>query len=343
MGDPLLEVEDLTIQYETAEGPLTAVSDVSFTVDRGEYFGLVGESGCGKSTIVKSLIGGLDPNGSITGGTITYDGEEIQDFTEKQFNEKLRWKEVALIPQGSMNNLDPIQRIGDQAVEIARTHTDLGKQEALERFGDTFKTVGLQRSRIDDYPHEFSGGMQQRAIIALALFLDPSIILADEPTTALDVIMQDQIFKFMDTLKADLDMSMLLITHDISLIFESCDNMGVMHGGTLAERGSVYDLYDRPRHPYSILLQEAFPDIDNPDRELGIIEGTPPRNIGEVTECSFADRCPWAVEGCRDDAPEIAPVDGDETHQAACIRKDEVFGLYEGEVGDETESITEEH
>jgi len=343
MGQPLLEVEDLTIQYETAEGPLTAVSDVSFTVDRGEYFGLVGESGCGKSTIVKSLIGGLDPNGSITGGTVRYDGEEIQDFTEAQFNEKLRWKEIALIPQSSMNNLDPIQRIGDQAVEIARTHTDLSKEAALEKFADTFETVGLQRSRVDDYPHEFSGGMQQRAIIAMALFLDPSIILADEPTTALDVIMQDQIFKFMDSLKSELDMSILLITHDISLVFESCDDMGVMHGGTLAERGSVYDLYDRPRHPYSILLQEAFPDIEDPERDLGTIEGTPPRNIGKVTECSFVDRCPWAVEGCREGAPDIRPVDGDEGHGAACIRQDEVYELYEGEAGHASNSITEDH
>ncbi|KAB1190435.1 ATP-binding cassette domain-containing protein [Haloferax sp. MBLA0076] len=328
MGAPLLEVEDLTIQYKTSSGPVTAVSGVTFTVEEAEYFGLVGESGCGKSTIAKSLIGGLDENGSIVGGTIKYRGEEIQDFSDAQLSERIRWKEISLIPQSSMNNLDPLQRVSEQAVEIARTHSDMSKAEALERFGELFETVGLQPSRIHDYPHQFSGGMQQRAVIALALFMEPSLIIADEPTTALDVIMQDQIFKYLDAMKDEFETSMLLITHDISLVFESCQSMAVMHGGQLAETGTVVDLYDTPRHPYSILLQEAFPDIEDPNRELGTIDGTPPRIIGDVNVCTFVDRCPWAIEDCHTAAPPLEQVEGDSRHGVSCFRMDEVHEEY---------------
>jgi oligopeptide/dipeptide ABC transporter ATP-binding protein len=332
MSEPLLEVEDLTIQYRTSEGPLTAVSGVSFTVDEGEYFGLVGESGCGKSTIINSMIGGLDDNGEVVSGTIKYRGEEIQDFTEAQWNRTIRWKEISQIPQGSMNSLDPLKRIDEHALELADVHTDMTKKEALERFEELFETVGLKPERVKEYPHQFSGGMQQRAIIALALFLNPSLIIADEPTTALDVIMQDQIFKYIDRVQEEYEMSMLLITHDISLVFESCDSMGVMHGGQLAESGDVHDVFNTPRHPYAILLQEAFPDVRDPKRELGTIEGSPPQYLGEVTECTFVDRCPWAVEECRQRAPTLEAVDTAGRHRAACFRWDEVHELYEGPV-----------
>jgi oligopeptide/dipeptide ABC transporter ATP-binding protein len=332
MNEPLLEVEDLTVQYQTGSGSLTAVSDVSFTIDTGEYFGLVGESGCGKSTLAKALLGGLDDNGQITSGKVRYKGEEIQHLTEQELNEEIRWKEISWIPQGSMNSLDPLQRVGEQALEIANTHTDMGEDEARDKFAEMFEIVGLQQSRIDDYPHQFSGGMQQRAIIALALFLEPSMLIADEPTTALDVIMQDQVFKYLDEVKSETDTSMLMITHDISLVFESCDEMAIMHAGQAAEVGSVTDVYDNPRHPYSILLQEAFPDVRYPDRDLGIIEGNPPQNLGEVDYCTFSDRCPWAVEECHHGAPPLEQVeDADDDHFAACIRKDEVLEEYRSE------------
>jgi oligopeptide/dipeptide ABC transporter ATP-binding protein len=332
MSEPLLEVEDLTVQYRTGSGQVTAVSDVSFTVDTGEYFGLVGESGCGKSTLAKSLIGGLDSNGRITSGTVRYKGEEIQGFTERELNREIRWKEVSWIPQGSMNSLDPLQRVGEQAVEIAQTHTDMTEDEALDQFADMFEIVGLQQSRIDDYPHQFSGGMQQRAIIALALFLEPSMLIADEPTTALDVIMQDQVFKYLDEIKEETDISMLMITHDISLVFESCDKMAIMHAGQAAEVGTVTEVFDSPRHPYSILLQEAFPDVRYPDRDLEIIEGNPPQNIGEVDYCTFADRCPWAVEDCHRTVPPLEQIEGEaEGHLAACIRKEDVLREYRSE------------
>lgn len=325
MTEPLLEVEDLTVQYSTSSGPLTAVSDASFTVEEGEYFGLVGESGCGKTTIIKAILGGLDDNGRIASGTIKYRGEEIQDLSERERNRKLRWKEISWIPQGSMSSLDPLQRIDELAIEVAETHTDLSETETRERLKRMFDIVGLQESRISDYPHQFSGGMQQRALIALALFLEPSVIVADEPTTALDVIMQDQVFKHLDEIKEEHNTSMVLVTHDISVVFESCDMMAIMHAGQIAEVGRVVELFDNPRHPYSILLQEAFPDVRYPNRDLGIIEGTPPRNMGEVDYCAFVDRCPWAIDECHQHAPPLESTAGTTTdpHLASCFRKDE--------------------
>ena len=353
MSEPLLEIEDLTIQYRTKTGMLTAVSDASFTIDEGEYFGLVGESGCGKSTLAKAVLGGLDDNGQVTSGKMRYKGEEFQDFSEKQLNENLRWKEISFIPQGSMNSLDPLERINDQAWEIAKVHTDMDREEAMEQFEEMFDIVGLQKSRINDYPHQFSGGMQQRAIIALALFLNPSLIVADEPTTALDVIMQDQIFKYLDEIREETDTSMLLITHDISVVLESCDSMAIMHSGQVAETGSTTQLYDSPRHPYSILLQEAFPDHRYPDRDLGVIEGYPPQTMGDVEFCTFVDRCPWAVDECSAEAPPLEPVeDPIETtqastdHLAACVRKSEVYQMYDEETQtyqtDQAEATTDD-
>ncbi len=332
MAAPLLEIDDLTVQYRTRAGPLTAVSDASFTIDRGELYGLAGESGSGKSTIAKAIVGGLDDNGRIESGTIRYKGEEIQDYSEKQLSQQVRWKEISWIPQSSMNSLDPLQRVSEQALEIGRVHTDLADEAIRDRLKEMFDIVGLQEGRIDDYPHQFSGGMQQRAIIALALFLEPSLVIADEPTTALDVIMQDQIFKYVDRMKAEMDTSLLLITHDISVIFESCDSVAIMHASQIAEKGTTVAVHDNPRHPYAFLFKEAFPDVREPDKDLEIIEGHPPELMGEVDFCSFADRCPWAVEECRAAAPAHESVDDDDaSHTAGCFRKDEAYELYRAE------------
>ncbi|WP_203229187.1 ATP-binding cassette domain-containing protein, partial [Halobellus captivus] len=176
MSEPLLEIEDLTIEYQTKNGAVTAVSDASFAVDVGEYFGLAGESGCGKSTVAKSLLGILDDNGRVSAGSIRYNGEELQNKSQQYLNENIRWKEISYVPQSSMDSLDPLKKISKQALEIANTHSDMSESEALDQFKEMFEIVGIQENRIHDYPHEFSGGMQQRAIIALALFLDPSLI-----------------------------------------------------------------------------------------------------------------------------------------------------------------------
>jgi oligopeptide/dipeptide ABC transporter ATP-binding protein len=334
MTTPLLEVDNLTIQYQTERGPLTAVSGASFSVKPSEYKGLVGESGSGKSTIAKAVIGGLDDNGHVTEGTIKYDGTEIQDFSEKQLNKEIRWKEVSYIPQSAMNSLDPLSRLSNQALEIANIHTDLSEDEALRKFKEMFEVVGIQESRIDDYPHQFSGGMEQRAIIALALFLEPSLIIADEPTTALDVIMQDQVFKYLDRIREEVEASMLLITHDISVVLESCDSMTILHSGQVAESGSVTDVYDNPRHPYTYMLQNAFPDHRYPDQTLGTIEGHPPETIGDVTGCTFTERCPLATEECETNVPPLDVLNtetaqADSPHQAACFMSDEIEKLKE--------------
>lgn len=332
MSQPLLDAEDLTVQYETGNGMLTAVSNASFSISDGEFFGLAGESGSGKSTLAKSIIGGLDDNGVISSGTIRYRGEEIQDFSETELSNQIRWKEISWIPQGAMSSLDPLRRVSEQALEIGNVHTDLPDQEIREKLKETFDIVGLQESRIDDYPHQFSGGMQQRAIIALALFLEPRLVIADEPTTALDVIMQDQIFKYLDKMKDELDISLLLITHDISVIFESCDSVAIMHASQIAERGTTEAVHNNPRHPYAFMFKEAFPDVREPKRELEIIDGYPPELMGDVDFCSFADRCPWAAPECREGEPASVSVDDDDpTHQTACVRKDEAFELYRAE------------
>jgi oligopeptide/dipeptide ABC transporter ATP-binding protein len=328
MTEPVLEVEDLTIKYRTEEGgDVHAVTDASFSINENEYFGLVGESGCGKSTIAKSIVGGLDDNGEITSGQIKFRGKEIQDFSEAEFDDNVRWEEISLIPQASMNSLDPLTRISEQAIQIAQSHTDLSREEITDRFRDLFDVVGLPQSRIHDYPHQFSGGMEQRALIAMSLLLKPSLIIADEPTTALDVIMQDQILKHLNELREDWNVSMLLITHDISVIFENCHSIAVMHGGQVAETGDTVDVFLKPRHPYSILLQQAFPDVRHPDRELSIIEGSPPQLREAVDHCTFADRCPWSVEECRQGAPPLASVNDEETQFASCIRTDEIEEL----------------
>ncbi|MDX1744332.1 MAG: ABC transporter ATP-binding protein [Halobacteriales archaeon] len=328
MSAPLLEIDDVTIKYRTRDGiDVHAVNDASFTIESNEYFGLVGESGCGKSTIASAIVGALDSNGEVVSGTIKYKGTEIQDFSESRFNKEIRWKEISVIPQSSMNSLDPVMRLSDQAIEIAKYHTDLSKREAVDRLRELFDVVGIAQSRIHDYPHQFSGGMQQRAIIAFSLFLQPSLIIADEPTTALDVIMQDQILDHINRLKDDWDISMFLITHDISIVFENCDSVGVMHGGQMAEVGSAVDVFDRPRHPYAILLQNAFPDIRYPDRELAVIDGHPPQITEKAEFCTFADRCPWAISACRDGAPPPQQIEGDPGHSAWCIRAGEMEEL----------------
>jgi oligopeptide/dipeptide ABC transporter ATP-binding protein len=325
--DPVLEIDDLEIKYRMEQSPdVTAVSNCTLAVDRGEYYGLVGESGCGKSTVAKSVVGNLDGNGEITGGRIRFDGKPIHDYSEAEYRRKLRWKEISFIPQASMNSLDPLMQIDEQALEIGRRHTDWPDGKIYDRLVELFEIVGLSESRIDDYPHQFSGGMEQRVVIAFALLLEPSLVIADEPTTALDVIMQDKILSHFDEIKTEA-FSLLLITHDMSVVLENCDSMGVLHSGQVSESGRVEDLHDDPRHPYTKMLQEAFPDIRYPNRDLAEIGGHPPELDDDVDYCTFADRCPLAVDDCRASAPPLEAVDGTGTHFSSCIRHDELDKL----------------
>jgi len=293
----------------------------------------VGESGCGKSTVADSIIGALDRNGYVSSGEIYYKGEEIHNLTKKELNKTIRWKEISWIPQASMSALDPLETIKDQAVEIGKVHTDLNEQEIMKRLRELFSMVGLPEDRIFEYPFQFSGGMQQRAVIAFSLLLEPELIIADEPTTALDVILQDKIFAHLERINEDFDTSMMLITHDISLIFESCERLAVMHAGQLAEIGTLLDLYLSPGHPYTMLLQDAFPDVGEPGKKLESIDGQPPQLKDEVNFCTFYERCPWAEKECHESAPSLETLqDGAASHAVSCFRKDEIDRIaYKGD------------
>lgn len=335
---PLIEIDDLTVRYSTGSAELTAVSNVSITIQEGEYFGLVGESGCGKSTLAAAVLGGLDENGYVESGGIRYKGETLRSAEQETDSEEYRWDEISWIPQSSMNSLDPLKQISEQARDIARANTDMSPDQTDQKLRDLFDVVGLQEDRIHDYPNEFSGGMQQRALIALALLLDPSLIIADEPTTALDVVLQDAIMGYLEDLRQQ-DVGMLLITHDISVVLETCDKIGVMHGGQLAEVGPIKEVYDSGRHPYTILLQDAFPDIRYPKREPAIIGGKPPQTIGDIEYCTFEERCPWAVPECGQSAPDLELVEpGQSEHLVSCFRKDEIRELHQQEQATSGES-----
>ncbi|MDS0300083.1 ABC transporter ATP-binding protein [Halogeometricum sp. S1BR25-6] len=300
----LLEVEDLEVYYETEDGPAQAVDGVSFELEEGENLGIVGESGCGKTTLAKSIIGILPDAGYVNGGEIRFKGDDLTGMTGKQ-RRRMKWEEISMVAQSAMNSLDPVYTIREQIVEAIETHRPgTGRTESTEIVTEMFELVGLDPDRADDYPHQFSGGMRQRAMIAMALALEPSLILADEPTTALDVIMQDQILKRMGKIQDEVNSSMLVITHDVSVVAETCDRVLVMYAGKVAEEGPVEEIFGQPYHPYTIGLKRAFPNIRKPTQDLLSIKGYPPELIDPPTGCRFAERCPMATDRCREEEPE---------------------------------------
>ncbi|UPW01887.1 ABC transporter ATP-binding protein [Halorussus gelatinilyticus] len=302
----MLEVEDLEVYYDTERGAVKAVDGVSFRIEEGENVGVVGESGCGKSTLAKAIIGILPKNGYINGGSIYFDGEDLTDLPEKRRRE-LRWDEISMIAQSAMNALDPVYTIREQILEaIEAHHPKMGRTESQERIDEMFDLVGLDRERQTDYPHQFSGGMRQRAMIAMALVLEPSLILADEPTTALDVIMQDQILKRINGIQQEVNSSMMVITHDVAVVAETCDRVVVMYAGEIAEEGPSEAIFQRPYHPYTIGLKSAFPNIQRSNQDLVSIGGHPPDLHDPPTGCRFAERCPLATRQCvEEDPPEV--------------------------------------
>lgn len=319
----LLEVEDLETRYRTEDGrDVHAVNGVSLELYENETLGLVGESGCGKTTLAKSLIKLLPKNGRIEGGTVSYAGEDLADFSKKEMRKKIRWKEISIIPQSSMNALDPVHTVGNQIIQAIRVHEkDVSKKEARERAKDLFQRLGLEPERIDEYPHQFSGGMAQRGTIALALAVNPSIILADEPTTALDVVIQDRILRMMGDIMDEFNSAMIMITHDMSVVSESCDRIAVMYGGRVIEIADAETIISDPRHPYALGLRNAFPDISKSGQDLISIPGSPPELIEPDEGCAFAPRCPFAVDECWDKTPE--PQEFEDGHYVECHRADE--------------------
>lgn len=314
----LLELNDLTVAYETQEGPLPAVDDVNLSLQDGEILGVVGESGSGKSTLAKAILRILDENGSVTEGEIRFDGTDLTTISRKELN-GIRWSEISYIAQNAMNALDPVYRVGSQVVEVIRAHTDQSKAEARERTAELFRNVGLDPSRRRDYPHELSGGQRQRVVIALALALGPSIVLADECTTGLDVVVQDAILELLSDIQSETGNSMLFITHDMSTVAEIADRVAVMYGGKIVEVGPTSDVFKRSAHPYTIGLRNAFPTLEaaQRDSELITIPGDPPdlRDEGVRNRCRFADRCPFATERC-EEVPEF--VELSDGHEAKC-------------------------
>lgn len=313
---PLLEVNDLSVVYEQPNGPdVKAVRDVSFTLERGDNMGLVGESGCGKTTLATAIIRNLPDAGKITGGEIVFNGQNITDISSEELR-KIRWSEISMISQSAMASLNPVYTINQQIREAIQTHKEgVSKDEAKQRAEELFELVGMNPDRVTDYPNQLSGGMRQRAIIAMALALEPKLIIADEPTTALDVIVQEQILHRINQLQDKINSSMLMITHDISVVAETCDDVAVMYGGKVLETGTTSQVYNDAHHPYTLGLQNAFPSIEGEKQDLVSIPGFPPELENPPAGCPFAPRCPWAEAECERPLPEVTVESG---HRVMC-------------------------
>jgi peptide/nickel transport system ATP-binding protein len=323
MSRPLLEVDHLVMNYTTEKGDVSAIQDVSFTLHEGEALGLVGESGCGKTSIAMSLLRLVADNARFDAGEIRLDGTDLLSLTPDQMRQR-RWNDISMVFQGAMNAWNPVYKVGDQIREAMdlHFHPRLSNDEVEARISKLFELVGLNPAMINRYPHEFSGGMRQRAIIAMALSCDPKIIIADEPTTALDVIVQDQILQELKKIQSDLGMSIIYISHDIAVIAEVTDKIGVMYAGKLVEIGPTDEVFARPKHPYAYLLLSSTPSVTGPRRKLAPLEGEPPDLLNPPTGCRFHPRCPYATEQCVNEEPPMAETGAG--HQVACWNWEEV-------------------
>jgi oligopeptide/dipeptide ABC transporter ATP-binding protein len=307
---PLLEVEDLTVHFSLPNGRVEAVRGVSFSMNDGEALGIAGESGCGKTTTALSLVRLLPGNAQVVDGSIRLFGIDLVPKTERQL-QRYRWREIAIVFQGAMNALNPVQRVRDQIAEPVELRLGLSRDAARTRAAELLELVGIPRKRGGAYPHELSGGMRQRAMIAMALACDPAIVIGDEPTTALDVMVQAQILELLETLRHDLGLSLMLITHDLSVIAETCDRVLVMYAGKVAEEGPVHRVFTAPRHPYTQKLLSSFPNIRADRRTLDVIPGAPPDLRHPPPGCPFAARCPAVMPVCTEVMPpEVTFVDG---------------------------------
>jgi oligopeptide/dipeptide ABC transporter ATP-binding protein len=299
---PLLVVEDLRTYFRLDSGAVRAVDGVSFRLEYGESLGIAGESGCGKTTTALSIIRLLPANAVNAGGSIKLMGIDLVKKSEKAVR-RYRWREVSIVFQGAMNALNPVIRVREQIAEPIEQRLGLSARAARARANELLDLVGIPKNRGSAYPHELSGGMRQRAMIAMALACDPAIIIGDEPTTALDVMVQAQILNLLDELRHNLGLSLILITHDLSVIAESCDRVMVMYAGRIAEEGSVHEVFRHPRHPYTQMLLAAFPNIQSDRRTLDTIPGSPPDLSKPPPGCRFAPRCPAVMAICSEVVP----------------------------------------
>ena len=316
---PVLGIEELSVEYRTARGLVRAVDRVSFDIPHGAVVGLVGESGCGKTTVARAITGILAGNGRIAGGRILFKGRDLVAASEAE-KRAARWRDIAFVPQSAMNSLNPVYRVGAQIEEVLIHRGGQRGAAARQRAKELFEMVGLSPARLSDFPHQFSGGMRQRVAIALALALDPALVIADEPVTALDVIVQRQVLDVIRELQNRLKISMILVTHDVSVVAYVCDRVVVMYAGRVVEQGATADVLERPRHPYTMGLTNAFPDLDCVGDELVPIEGSPPDLLSPPPGCRFAPRCPFAIDICRTEEPKLI---GEAGQFAACHRAGE--------------------
>lgn len=316
MTEPLLKITDLEVSYATRAGLVKAVDKVSLEVQRGETLGLVGESGCGKSTLGFSILRLVRPPGEITGGQIIFNGEDLLQKTEQEMR-TIRGKRIAMIFQDPMTCLNPLQRIDDHFIETVRTHEKaVSAQEARQRAAELVDRLGIIADRLTDYPHQLSGGMRQRIMIGLALVLNSELIIADEPTTSLDVIVEAQILDLMKELKASFELSMILITHNMGIVAELADRIAVMYAGKLMEVASAVELYDKPLHPYTQGLLRSIPNISLDSQKLETMPGSPPDLIEPPPGCRFHPRCPHVMDKCHIYEPIMKEVE--DGHRVAC-------------------------
>ncbi|MCK4310597.1 MAG: ABC transporter ATP-binding protein [Methanomicrobia archaeon] len=311
----IIEIENLKIYYKTVKGYVKAVENVSFNIEKGETMGLVGESGCGKTTIGMSIMRLLPRNAKIIGGKIIFEGEDLIKKREEEM-EKIRWKEISMIFQAAMNALNPVYKIENQILEAIYAHENISKKEAVERVSRLYSLVGIDPRRAKEYPHEYSGGMKQRAVIAMALACNPKFIIADEPTTALDVMVQDQIISEIKEIQKKLQMTMMYISHDISVIAETCKRIGVMYAGSIVEYADAIPLFKKPLHPYTKALMNSFPSIKGEKKKLTPVPGEPPNLLNPPSGCRFHPRCSKAKSLCRKKAPKF--VEYQHRHFVAC-------------------------
>jgi oligopeptide/dipeptide ABC transporter ATP-binding protein len=317
MGETLLEVKNIVTEFRTADGQLPAVRDVSFSLKKGETLCIVGESGCGKSITSLSVIGLLPSNGKITSGEVLYEGSPIHNLPQEKMRQ-IRGNKISMIFQEPMTALNPVLTIGFQIREPLMLHHGLSKIQATKQGIELLKQVGIPypEKRMDQYPHELSGGMRQRVMIAIALSCNPGLLIADEPTTALDVTIQAQILDLINDLKEKLNMGVLMITHDMGVVAEVADRVMVMYAGKKVEEGTVEEIFNNPKHPYTVGLLNSVPNVDDPDFELESIPGSLPSLHEQITGCRFHARCKFATDRCRTKEPQVFDVS--ETHKVSC-------------------------
>ncbi len=309
-------MRDLSVEFGTRGGAVHAVSGASFDLREGEAIGLAGESGCGKTTTALALMRLLPSNGRIVGGSIRFAGRDLVRASEATMR-RVRWKSISIIFQGAMNSLNPVRRIGGQIAEPIILHEGSTKTEAMKRAGQLLEFCGISRERVNDYPHEFSGGMRQRVMIAMALACNPSLVIADEPVTALDVMIQAQILELLERLRRELGLSMILISHDLSVLAETCERVAIMYAGKIVETGPVDEVFSDPKHPYTQGLVGAFPDIRSQRVMPEAIPGDVPSLISPPAGCVFHPRCKFAFDRCTKAEPALAEIASG--RRAACF------------------------